>query len=408
MPSCLALSVFTLSAQDVPQQVFRQTVTQVLAPTTVTDKHGDFINGLRPQDFRVLDNGKPQDIQVDLAFHPISLVVCVQANNTMEGILPKIQKAASIFQPLVVGDQGEIALVAFDHRIRVMQDFTSDSTKFEAAMKQIKPGSTSSRMIDAVDDSIRMLKHRPTGRRRIILLISETRDLSSEGKLRDAMTDADFADVAIYSVDVSHYLAAFTSPPMAPRPDLFPPSAHMTPGGVPATPHNVEQTYGNALNSADFVPLFVEIFRAVKGIFVQNPVLVFTRYTGGKEYAFLKERGLERAVSDIGDLLHNQYLISYSPNNKDEGGFHQIQVYVEGQREAKSAPAPATGWPRSSIRPPPPSRPPPKSEPWRSLPVCRCLCETLAPFATPLLSATISEDLCNDATYSNPPHPPPD
>ena len=202
-------------------------------------------------------------------------------------------------------------------------------------MKQIKPGSSSSRMIDAVDDSIRMLKHRPTGRRRVILLISETRDLSSEGKLRDAMTDADFADVAIYSVDVSHYLVVFTSPPMAPRPDLFPPSAHMTPGGVPATPHNVEQTYGNALNSADFVPLFVEIFRAVKGIFVQNPVLVFTSYTGGKEYAFLKERGLERAVSDIGDLLHNQYLISYSPNNKDEGGFHQIQVYVEGQREAK-------------------------------------------------------------------------
>ena len=107
----VALSVFTLSAQDVPQQVFRQTVTQVLAPTTVTDKHGDFINGLRPQDFRVLDNGKPQDIQVDLAFHPISPAVCAQANNTMEGILPKIQKAASIFQPLVVGDQGEIALV---------------------------------------------------------------------------------------------------------------------------------------------------------------------------------------------------------------------------------------------------------------------------------------------------------
>jgi len=330
----VAFCVFSVSAQDAPQNIV-VTVTHVLAPTTVTDKHGDFINGLRPQDFRVLDNGKPQDINVDLAFHPISLVVCVQANNTMEGILPKIQKAGPIFQPLVVGDQGEIALVAFDHRIRVMQDFTSDSTKFEAALKQIKPGSSSSRMIDAVDDSIRMLKHRPKERRRIILLISETRDMSSEGKLRDAMTDADFADVAIYSVDVSHYLAAFTSPPMAPRPDPFPPSAHMTPGGVPATPHNVEQTYGNELNSANFVPMFEEIFRAVKGIFRGNPVLVFTRYTGGKEYAFLKERGLERAVSDIGDVLHNQYLISYNPNNKDEGGFHQIQVYVEGQREAK-------------------------------------------------------------------------
>jgi hypothetical protein len=171
------------------------------------------------------------------------------------------------------------------------------------------------------------------------------------------MTDADFADVAIYSVDVSHYLAAFTSTPMAPRPDPFPPSAHMTPGGVPATPHNVEQTYGNAGNSADFLPLFEEIFRAAKGVFVQNPVLVFTRYSGGKQYSFIKEKGLEQAISDVGDVLHNQYLISYSPNNKEEGGFHQIQVFVEAQRDVKIRTRPGY-WMASQFNQNPSAEPP--------------------------------------------------
>jgi hypothetical protein len=33
-------------------------------------------------------------------------------------------------------------------------------------------------------------------------------------------------------------------------------------------------------------------------------------------------------IADIGQELHSQYLISYSPNNTEEGGFHQITVDV--------------------------------------------------------------------------------
>ena len=33
-------------------------------------------------------------------------------------------------------------------------------------------------------------------------------------------------------------------------------------------------------------------------------------------------------ISGIGDELHSQYLLSYSPNNQTEGGFHEIKVVV--------------------------------------------------------------------------------
>ena len=50
-----------------------------------------------------MDNGKAQNIKVDYAFVPISLVIAIQKSANMETMLPKIQRTAAMFQPLVVG-----------------------------------------------------------------------------------------------------------------------------------------------------------------------------------------------------------------------------------------------------------------------------------------------------------------
>src|SRR5579872_369512 len=157
---CASSSVGLRAQDPLPQpgELIRTTVNVVMAPVTVLSKHGNFVDGLQPQDFRLLDNGKEQNIHVDVAFQPISLVVAIQSSDKVEGMLPKIAKIGSMIQPLVIGDQGEAAVVAFDHRTRVMQDFTSDSTKIETAIKKITPGSQNSHLIDAVIESVRMLR----------------------------------------------------------------------------------------------------------------------------------------------------------------------------------------------------------------------------------------------------------
>ena len=96
------------------------------------------------------------------------------------------------------------------------------------------------------------------------------------------------------------------------------------PGNYPSTPTTVEQNYYNG----NYIPVFVDIFKAVKSVFVDDTLDVFTRFTGGREYSFIGERSLEKAVSGISDELHSQYLLSYSPNNQGEGGFHEIKVVV--------------------------------------------------------------------------------
>ncbi len=59
---------------------------------------------------------------------------------------------------------------------------------------------------------------------------------------------------------------------------------------------------------------------------------MFTRFTGGKEYSFLSQKSLERAVTAVGEEIHSQYLLSYNPNNLQEGGFHEIRVEVNRPR----------------------------------------------------------------------------
>lgn len=327
----LLVILFTLSAQqndDMPKRSdFGTTVRTVIAPTTVTDSDGRFIDGLKVADFALYDNEKRQRIATDVVFQPISMVIAVQASASVGEILPKIQKIGPELAALVLGDTGEVSVIDFDHRIQTLQDFTTDKDKVDAAFKKIRPGSNSHRLNDASMIGIRMLMHRPQDRRRILLLVTETRDKGSEGHERDVLEAAQFQNVLIYSINISHMMSEFTRPVENPRPDPIPPEAHHSPTGNVMTQTEIIQNRDNG----NFVPLFVEVFKDTKGLFVKDPTDLFTRYTGGREYSFIKQRALDQAITDLGEELHSQYLLSYVPNNLDEGGFHTIQVVVNGR-----------------------------------------------------------------------------
>jgi VWFA-related protein len=313
--------VSTLDSGDL---TIRTNVNVVIAPTTVRDRNGDFVNGLQLQDFELYDNNKLQKVTADVRDEPLSLVVAVQRSSNVDTFLPKIQNIGSMLNQLVAGQDGEIAVVGFDHRIQVMQDFTKEGTKVSEAMKKMTPGSSQHAVIDAVNQSLRMLTHRPTDRRRVLLLIAEKRDRGSELRLRECLTEAQFANVSIYSLDISTVVAALTDKGVPPRPPSVPAEAQHMPGGYPATPTMIDQNY----YMGNYVPVFVDIFKAVKSVFVDDTLDVFTRFTGGREYSFVGEKSLEKAISGISDELHSQYLLSYAPGNQTEGGFHEIKVIV--------------------------------------------------------------------------------
>jgi len=303
--------------------IFRSNVRAVIAPVTVTDRDGRVVNSLTTLDFQLYDNKKLQKITEDQATHPISLVVAIEASAEVEKIVPQVQKIGPLLSNLLIGDSGEIAVLSFDHRVQTLTGFTSDPDQINAAMKKLKPGSTSFRLNDAAMQAMNLFRNRPPTRKRILLLITESRDNGSELHVRDVLTAAEFANVVVYSVDMSHLVASLTSTAQPPRPDAIPPEARHLPAGQIGT-----QTTDAQNTMGDWTPALKEIFIAAKAIFIPNPLEVYTKYTGGREYSFMTQKTLERAVADIGEELHSQYLLTYSPNNQDEAGFHEIEVRI--------------------------------------------------------------------------------
>jgi VWFA-related protein len=329
--------------QDLPR--FVTGTDYVTTPVLVFDRNDDYVAGIRPDQFRLFDNGKEQNIQVDVTFTPISLVICIQANSKVDALLPQVRKIGNLITPLVVGEQGEVAVIAYDHRIRVLQDFTSDPNLVTEQVKKITSySSSSSRMVDAVVEGTRLLRTRPKSRRRIMLVIGETRDISSENRAREALINLQLSNVLFYAVDMSRFITTLTAAPPVGRPDPLPPAMRPLPPGVAATPTTVAQTYGTNGGRAEFVPLMVEIFRDVKAIFKSNPIEIFTKGTGGTEFGFRSQRTLEDAIAKVGEELHSDYTISYPPNNREEMGFHEIAVTVTGRPEVKSVRARPGYW----------------------------------------------------------------
>src|ERR1035438_4736175 len=305
----------------------RTTLHVVLVPTAVTDKKGHTINGLRANDFELFDNDKPQKIDRDIVFLPMSMVICIQRSANVEAVLPKIQRIGTAMHDLLIGEGGEAAVVSFDHRIETVQEFTSDADKINKAVQKLKLGGQNSRMIDAVQEAVHMLRNKKD-RRKVILLISETLDRSSEARVREVAMDLELNNIDVYTLNISRIVTSLTASPELPRPDPFPPEARPHPAGTSYDPTTIAQLDGGPGDSADFVPVLEDMYRGVKAIFIRNPARVFTKLTGGQEFNFVTQTDLETAIGEIGRVIRSQYILSYSPNNKLEGGYHRIRVDV--------------------------------------------------------------------------------
>lgn len=318
---------------------FRLTLTNIVAPVLVTDRQGNIIDGLKPEQFHLFDNGKEQNIQVDVTYDPISLVVAMECSGRVESILKQMKHVGSLVQT-VVGVQGEAAVVKFDGRDpMLMQDFTADPDKIKVAIDKINPGSSGSRMIDAVDMSVDMLRKRAPHNRKIVLLISETRDEGSVTKLREALIKANLSNVLVYCVDITQLAVRLTQrqDDPGPVPAMDPTTMMPSPLGIANTPTSMAQNYGMG-NRAQFVPLLKEVYIEGKRIFVADPARQFAVQTGGEHFFFLKQKGLEDAVERISQELHSQYIITYHPNNSNEPGYHTIEVGVSREYICKTRP----------------------------------------------------------------------
>jgi hypothetical protein len=129
---------------------FRSSVPLVLAPTTVTDSKGRYIDGLATNDLILYDNNVPQAIQMDWTEYPISLVVVVETSSNSGPVIDKLGGSGILFTELLAASDGETAIVSFSDEIKVHQDFTSEPDKVTHALRMLRKEGDGARMLDAL------------------------------------------------------------------------------------------------------------------------------------------------------------------------------------------------------------------------------------------------------------------
>jgi len=57
-----------------------------------------------------------------------------------------------------------------------------------------------------------------------------------------------------------------------------------------------------------------------KSIFIPNPLSVYTKYTGGREFSFKSQKTLEHDISEIGEELHSPVSVDVRAQQSERGG----------------------------------------------------------------------------------------
>ncbi len=318
----------TLFESDQPA-IFLEDIDEVTVPLTVRSRKGDYIHDMIPEDFTVYDNDVKQEIVgFDVSFLPISMVICVQTSDRVEGILGDIRKSAYLFTELVLGENGEAAVMTFDSRIKLLTDFTNDTKKIDTALKSMRIGTSAVALADVVYSAIRMLLKRPETHQKIIVVISESQNTGSRIGLGESLRTAQLYNISIYPVRLSTLSARLRRKPEV-KPPNIPAGVVVRPTmpGTPATPTAQQQsTYSITPN---MIPIIIDLVRGVKNLVFNNPLEVLADGTGGRDFSPRTSSGVEESIIRIGEDIRSQYRLSYRPNNLNERGiYHRIRVEV--------------------------------------------------------------------------------
>jgi VWFA-related protein len=301
----LASSMFSLKA-TAQETTLRTQSNVVLIPALVKDERGGIVYGLQAGDFVVEDDGVEQPLRLDDApeGQPVSLVVAIQCGRRAAYEFPRMQGLNSMLDPLFSLGTARVALVEFDSKVGLTQDFTGDENPITAGLNHLRPGDGGAAILDAIDYSVSLLKKEPDGRERVLLLVSETRDHGSI--LRNKM---DAVVAAVGGSNTVVYTLTFS----------------------PSLSNILDTGRGTNMNEMNPSPdLFGPLLMAVQAMRKNIPKTI-AELTGGEYEMFETRKKFDLRMNDFDNHLHSRYLLSIAPKSPHPG-LHQIRVRLKDAR----------------------------------------------------------------------------
>jgi VWFA-related protein len=286
-----------LHAGQTPDTTIRVQTSEVLVPTLVQMPSGEIVYGLGPTDFQLLDNGVLQQLHVDddLDSEPVSVVVAVEKGRMAALEFEKINRLAPLIDLFLGDGSSEAALVSFDSKPQLVVPFTRDADRLGHELKRIEPGDGGAAILDTVGFAVKQLEDRPKDYRRVLLLISETRDHGSH--------DVD-AQRLVEQIGTSNTLVLSVT---------FSPSKALL-------LHDLKNG-GYGASTAD---LLMPLMMAVQSMRT-NAARQIAVMSGGEYAPFTTERGFEARIQEVAKHARNRYLLSFRPTDKTPG-LHVLDV----------------------------------------------------------------------------------
>jgi Ca-activated chloride channel family protein len=275
---------------------------------TAVDKQRHFITTLKQEDIRVTEEGQPQEIftfarQADL---PLSLAILVDTSISEERTLPVEKSAAASFVDTVLrSNKDEAAVVSFTGEATLEQSLTGNASRVRHALDAVQfvppsgyigsgqvagtpPISGTNQSIQgstAIWDAIwvtsdEILSQTSDKTRRAIILLTDGDDTSSHKKIDDAIDRALKSDAVIYAIGIG------------------------------------DEYYGGINKGA---------------------LRKISEHTGGRAFFPANESELRAAFAEIQLELRSQYLVAYSPTNRNkDGSFRHVQIEINNPELRKS------------------------------------------------------------------------
>jgi hypothetical protein len=170
----------------------------VTVPLIATDRNGLYITDLRQEEFKISEDGVPQEIaffgQVSAPFH---VVLMLDTSSSTKDNLRQIQQAAYTFvQQLQPVDR--VKIITFDDKINDLNEFTSDREVLRAAINSARSGD-GTKVYDAFEVAMNTL--RKIRGRRAIVLFSDGMDWHSDSAtFQGTVRHLDEEGVVIYPI----------------------------------------------------------------------------------------------------------------------------------------------------------------------------------------------------------------
>jgi Ca-activated chloride channel family protein len=205
----LRKTVVALALAALPASVSGQVLTfsarsdLVVFSATAVDGRGRPVMDLRQEEFRVLEDGRPQPIA---HFHqgrglPARILLLVDASGSMNDAW-KVASARRAADTLLdaLGVEDQVALAGFDSRYWGIVAFTRDREAVRRGLAAVTPfGSTA--LHDALDKGAHDIATWGEGRRAVVVLTDGV-DTSSQKTADEAIAQSRALDVPIYAVSV--------------------------------------------------------------------------------------------------------------------------------------------------------------------------------------------------------------